>query len=58
VIEAGRRLVQEDELRVADEGQREVEPAQLAAREGADAGVALLGEADELDHLARGAGGG
>ena len=36
-VEAGRRLVEEDELGVADEREREVEPPQLAARERADA---------------------
>jgi hypothetical protein len=30
-VEAGRRLVEEDELGVADEREREVEPALLAA---------------------------
>ena len=52
-VEAGRRLVEEDELGVADEREGEVEPPELAARERAHARVALLGEADELDHLVR-----
>ena len=52
-IEAGRRLVEEDELGIADEREREVEPAQLAAGERPDARVALLLEPDELEDLAR-----
>ena len=51
-VEAGRRLVQEEELRVADEREREVEPPLLAAGERLHAGVALLLEPDELDDLA------
>src|SRR3954471_11286109 len=51
-IEAGRRLVQEDELRIADERERKVEAAQLSARECADARFSLLAETHELDHLA------
>src|SRR5205823_1446858 len=50
-VEPGRRLVQEEELGVADEREREVEPALLAAGEGADASGALLLEPDERDHL-------
>ena len=50
-VEAGRRLVEEDQLGVADQREPEVEPAALAAGEPAHAGVALLLQADELDHL-------
>src|SRR5439155_24243 len=50
-VEAGRRLVEEDQLRVADEREPEVEPTALAAREASDELVALLPEADQLDHL-------
>src|SRR2546423_8719587 len=50
-IEAGRRLVEEDQLRVADEGKAEVEAAALAAGEAPHELVALLAEADQLDHL-------
>ena len=50
-IEARRRLVEEDELGVADERDAEVEPALLAAGERLHARVALLAEPDELDHL-------
>ena len=52
-IEAGRRLVEEDQLRVSDQAEPEVEAALLAAGERAHAGVALLREADDLDHLLR-----
>jgi hypothetical protein len=51
-VEAGRRLVEEDELRIADERERKVEASQLSARERAHARFALLAETDELDHLA------
>ena len=40
------------DLGPADEREREVESAQLAARQRADARVVLLGEADELGQLA------
>ena len=50
-IEAGRRLVEEDEIGIADEGDSQVEPAFLPARERLDPRVALLAEPDELDHL-------
>ena len=50
-VEAGRRLVEEDELRVADERDPEVEPPLLPARERLHLRVALLVEADEVDHL-------
>src|SRR4051812_32131596 len=50
-IEARRRLVEEDQLRVADEGQGEVEPAPLAAGEGAHVGVRLLLQAGDRDDL-------
>ena len=51
-VEAGRGLVEEDELRVADEGEPEVETTQLPARECPHARSGALLEADELDHLA------
>ncbi len=50
-VEAGRRLVEEDELGVADERDAEVEPPLLPARERLHLRVALLGQADEVDHL-------
>src|SRR5215472_2322691 len=50
-VETSGRLVQEDELWVADQGEREVEPAPLAARQpGADR-VRLAGETDQGDGL-------
>src|SRR3954452_4831068 len=50
-VEAGRRLVEEDQLGVADEGEREVEAAELAAAERPRVRIGLLAEARELDHL-------
>ena len=50
-VEPGRRLVEEEEIRVADERDAEVEPALLAAGERLHARVLLRGETDELDHL-------
>src|SRR4051794_22988724 len=56
-VEAGRRLVEEDQLRVAHERQGEVEAAQLPAAERPRVRIRLLGEAGELEdlvHVARG----
>ena len=50
-IETGGRLVEEDEVRVADQRYSEVEPALLTAGKSLHARVSLLLEADELDHL-------
>ena len=50
-VEAGGRLVQEDELWVADEGEREVEAAPLAAGESARERARPGGEADQFDGL-------
>src|SRR5437764_1133657 len=50
-VEAGRGLVEEDQLGIADERQREVEPPQLPARELAAAHVGLTREAGEREHL-------
>jgi hypothetical protein len=52
-VEARRRLVEEDELRVAHESERQIEPSQLAAGQRAHAHVGLLGQAHELHHLLR-----
>ena len=41
-VEAGRRLVEEDQLGIADQRHRDVGPPALPARQAADAGVALL----------------
>ena len=50
-IEAGRRLVEEQELGVADDPEADVQPALLAAREALDPVVGLLRQPDQLDHL-------
>ena len=52
-IEAGRRLVEKQQVRIADERAREREPLLLSARERADARVALLLELHQRDHLVR-----
>ena len=54
-VEAGGRLVEEDQLGVADQGEAEVEPASLAAGEARRLLVVLAGEADERDRLGHGA---
>ena len=50
-VEAGGRLVEEEELRVADERDAEVEPALLPARQRLHPRARLLLETDERDHL-------
>jgi hypothetical protein len=50
-IEAGRRLVQEDQLRVADDPDRDVRAAALPARERPDARVTNVAEPDPLGRL-------
>src|SRR6185312_16935415 len=50
-VEAGSRLVEEDQLGIADQREREVQPPQLTARELAAAHVGRLAEARERDHL-------
>ena len=50
-VEAGRRLVEEDELRVADQGEGHVEPSALPARELLAERVRLLLQPDERDRL-------
>ncbi len=52
-VEAGGRLVQEQQLGAADDAERDVEPAALAAGQAGRAGVALLRQADQLDRLVR-----
>ena len=54
-IEAGGRLVEEDQFRVADQGEREVESAALAAGEARRLSVVLAFESDERDRLDDGA---
>src|SRR5207248_4692179 len=51
-VEAGRGLVEEDQLGVTDEREREVEPAALAARELLRELVLLAVEPDERYRLA------
>src|SRR5213075_2526252 len=50
-IEPGRRLVEEEQLRIADDRAREREPLLLPSRKLADPTVALLVELDESDHF-------
>src|SRR2546423_1125185 len=50
-VEAGRRLVEEDQLGVADEREAEVEAAALPTRKAANYLVSLLAEADQLDDV-------
>ena len=50
-IEAGRRLVEEEDLRPVDERQREVEAALHAARVPADLAIGGIGQPDALDQL-------
>src|SRR4051795_2242397 len=50
-VEAGRRLVEEDELGIADEGEREIEPPQLAPAQRPRVCVGLLGQAGEPQDL-------
>src|SRR4051812_34451942 len=50
-VEAGRRLVEEHQLGVADEREPEVEPPLLAARQGAGPRVLLALQPDEGDDL-------
>ena len=50
-VEAGRRLVEEQQRGPPDDAQRDVEPAALATGEAAPAGAGLVGEADQLEHL-------
>ena len=46
-VEAGGRLVEKDQVRVAGQRERQVEAAALAAGELADLGVLVLGELDD-----------
>ena len=50
-VEAGRRLVEEQDARAVDERQREVEAALHAARVAADLAVGRLGQPDALEQL-------
>src|SRR5207248_3998293 len=55
-VEAGRRLVEEDQFGVADEREAEVEAAALAAGEAANYLVSLVTEPDQLDDVVYGTG--
>jgi hypothetical protein len=57
-VEPGCRLVEEDQLGVADEREGEVQAAQLAAAQRPRVGARLLGEPGELEHLVHVARGG
>ena len=50
-VEAGRRLVEEQDARAVHEREREVEAALHAARVAADLAVGRVGEADALEQL-------
>ena len=50
-VKAGGRLVQEDQLRIADQRQGQVQATPLPARQLLGALVALLGELDKLEDL-------
>ena len=53
-IEAGGRLVEEEQLGIADQRAGDGEPLLLAAGELLDPGVALVLELDQLQHLVDG----
>ena len=48
-VEAGRELVEDRDLRVADERERDREPLLLAARQLAERGLALVGEPEIVE---------
>jgi len=50
-IEAGGGLIQEDQLRVADQGQSQIEPAHLTPRQRSHERVLLALQAGQGDHL-------
>ena len=52
-VEAGRRLVEEEDARPVDERHREIEPALHPARVAAHLAVGGLGQADALEQLVR-----
>ncbi len=57
-VEARGGLVEEDQLGIADQGEPEIEPAQLPAGELAAANVGAIAQPREVEHLVHGAGGG
>jgi hypothetical protein len=50
-VEPGGGLVEEDQVGVADDAERQVQAAALAAGERLDAGVALLAQTHQVDDL-------
>ena len=50
-VEAGRWLVEEDQLRVADQRQRDIQPPALAAGQRGGALVGLSGQVDQRERL-------
>ena len=53
-VEAGGRLVEEHELGLVDEREREREPLPLAARQRVERGVGLVGEREAFEQLPAG----
>ena len=52
-IETRRWFVEKDEVGIADQGEREVESAQLTPGKRSDARARLLGEPDQVEHVLR-----
>ena len=50
-VEARGRLVEQQHLRVVDQGVGQAQPLLHAARQGLDVGVALVAEVDELQQV-------
>src|SRR5581483_2201491 len=55
-VEAGGRLVEEQQLRIADDAQRDVQAAALPSGERGDPRAFLAAQSDQIDHLAGRAG--
>ena len=53
-VETGRRLVEEQQLRIGDQSKGHVEPTLLATRQRLDPRRRLLAEADDVDHVGDG----
>ena len=51
-VEAGCRLIEEQDLRIVDQGVRQAQPLLHPAREGLDVVVAAVGEVDQLQEVA------
>ena len=52
-VEPGGGLVQEEQFRVSENAQGEVQPPALTTREGGDPAATLLGQVHQIDHLVR-----